>query len=162
MAPLAEGVARVRKPSSCIGATTAAAGAISVPHGRIAPHPARSRVVYSTESAYHFIEVAIRGDTRYLLQRGLATRRLTARLGLQAMMRTAGLNPAWLSEEHIGFVLGPRVNAGGRIGKADLGARCLSTVDADEARALWFSALGVPVYVSGMMVAAFALRGGIV
>lgn len=31
----------------------------------------------------------------------------------------------------------------------------------DERRALWFSAFGVPVYVSGMMVAAFALRGGI-
>jgi chlorophyll synthase len=31
----------------------------------------------------------------------------------------------------------------------------------DARRALWFSALGVPVYVSGMMVTAFALRGGI-
>jgi chlorophyll synthase len=31
----------------------------------------------------------------------------------------------------------------------------------DEARALWYSALGVPVYVSGMMIAAFALRGGV-
>jgi chlorophyll synthase len=31
----------------------------------------------------------------------------------------------------------------------------------DEARALWYSALGVPVFVSGMMVTAFALRGGI-
>lgn len=31
----------------------------------------------------------------------------------------------------------------------------------DEARALWYSALGVPVYVTGMMITAFALRGGI-
>ena len=37
---------------------------------------------------------------------------------------------------HLGFVLGPRVNAGGRVGQADLGARLLSTDDPDEAAAL--------------------------
>jgi single-stranded-DNA-specific exonuclease len=37
---------------------------------------------------------------------------------------------------HLGFVLGPRINAGGRIGAADLGARCLATVDPGEARLL--------------------------
>jgi len=35
---------------------------------------------------------------------------------------------------HLGFVLGPRINAGGRVGQADLGARLLATRDADEAR----------------------------
>jgi single-stranded-DNA-specific exonuclease len=37
---------------------------------------------------------------------------------------------------HAGFILGPRINAGGRIGRADLGARLLSTDDPDEALAL--------------------------
>lgn len=37
---------------------------------------------------------------------------------------------------HLGYVLGPRVNAGGRVGAADLGARLLATDDADEAAAL--------------------------
>ena len=37
---------------------------------------------------------------------------------------------------HLGFLLGPRVNAGGRIGKADLGARLLATNDRNEASAL--------------------------
>ena len=37
---------------------------------------------------------------------------------------------------HVGFILGPRINAGGRIGRADLGARLLSTDDPEEARAL--------------------------
>src|SRR6185312_4433384 len=37
---------------------------------------------------------------------------------------------------HVGFILGPRINAGGRIGRADLGARLLSTDDPQEARAL--------------------------
>jgi len=35
---------------------------------------------------------------------------------------------------HLGFVLGPRINAGGRVGQADLGARLLATRDAGEAR----------------------------
>src|SRR4051794_28644399 len=37
---------------------------------------------------------------------------------------------------HAGFVLGPRINAGGRIGRADLGARLLSTDDPQEAHSL--------------------------
>jgi single-stranded-DNA-specific exonuclease len=37
---------------------------------------------------------------------------------------------------HVGFLLGPRINAGGRIGRSDLGARLLSTDDPDEAAAL--------------------------
>ena len=40
------------------------------------------------------------------------------------------------STYHLGFLLGPRVNAGGRIGKADLGARLLSTDNPHEAAAL--------------------------
>jgi len=37
---------------------------------------------------------------------------------------------------HLGFMLGPRINAGGRVGKADLGARLLATEDPHEAAAL--------------------------
>ncbi len=37
---------------------------------------------------------------------------------------------------HLGFLLGPRINAGGRVGKSDLGARLLSTEDIDEAYAI--------------------------
>jgi single-stranded-DNA-specific exonuclease len=40
------------------------------------------------------------------------------------------------SSYHLGFVLGPRVNAGGRIGQADLGARLLSTASPHEAAAM--------------------------
>jgi single-stranded-DNA-specific exonuclease len=48
----------------------------------------------------------------------------------------AGLKDCQASAFHAGFVLGPRINAGGRIGRSDLGARLLSTDDPDEARAL--------------------------
>jgi len=51
------------------------------------------------------------GDNRYLVQRGLEALRRTERLGLQAIYQAADLHPEGLTEEHIGFVLGPRLNA---------------------------------------------------
>jgi single-stranded-DNA-specific exonuclease len=55
--------------------------------------------------------------------------------GLKALLEVAkGQGPA--SVFHAGFLLGPRINAGGRIGRSDLGARLLSTDDPDEAAAL--------------------------
>ncbi|MFT3998359.1 MAG: DHHA1 domain-containing protein, partial [Asticcacaulis sp.] len=60
--------------------------------------------------------------------------------GIHALMQVAGGEPKdaamALGVFHSGFVLGPRINAGGRIGRADLGVRLLSTDDADEALAL--------------------------
>lgn len=55
--------------------------------------------------------------------------------GLRALMDTAqSKGPANVFAA--GFILGPRINAGGRIGRSDLGARLLSTDDPDEARAI--------------------------
>lgn len=55
--------------------------------------------------------------------------------GLRALMDTAqSKGPANVFAA--GFILGPRINAGGRIGRSDLGARLLSTDDPEEARAL--------------------------
>lgn len=76
------------------------------------------------------------GDTRYLLQRGLQVLRNTRRLGLQIMMEQANLDPTWLSEEHIGFVLGPRMNALGRLSDANSIVELLTTDDASRARIL--------------------------
>ncbi|MDY6875897.1 MAG: single-stranded-DNA-specific exonuclease RecJ [Chloroflexota bacterium] len=82
-------------------------------------------------------DVAVQtGDTRYLLQRGLEALRRTARLGLQVMMETAELNPDWLTEEHIGFVLGPRLNALGRLSDANVAVELLTTDDLGRARIL--------------------------
>ena len=58
-----------------------------------------------------------------------------ARPGMVALADAAGLNEAPRAY-HLGYLLGPRVNAGGRIGKADLGARLLSTTDANEAQSI--------------------------
>jgi single-stranded-DNA-specific exonuclease len=57
----------------------------------------------------------IAGDTRYLLQRGLDALRRTERTGLLALIGVAGLEPAYLDEEAIGFNLAPRLNAVSRV-----------------------------------------------
>jgi single-stranded-DNA-specific exonuclease len=80
-------------------------------------------------------DVAVQtGDTRYLLQRGLEALRHTGRLGLRVMMEVAELNPGWLTEEHIGFVLGPRLNALGRLADANVAVEFLTTDDLGRAR----------------------------
>ncbi len=61
----------------------------------------------------------VQADTRYLLQSGLHRLRNPTRLGLKVLMELAGLEPATLSEEHIGFMLAPRLNAVGRLGDAN-------------------------------------------
>ncbi len=65
------------------------------------------------------------GDTRYLLQRGLAALRQTERPGLRLLMASAELDPTWLTEEHISYVLGPRLNAVGRLADANAAVELL-------------------------------------
>lgn len=56
--------------------------------------------------------------------------------GLRALLAAAGAEPGPAKSNHAGFILGPRINAGGRIGRSDLGARLLSTDDPAEAESL--------------------------
>jgi single-stranded-DNA-specific exonuclease len=77
--------------------------------------------------------VPLTGLNRAFVAQGLKVMRARARPGLVALADVARLDAepeAW----HLGFLLGPRINAGGRIGDAALGARLLMTRDADEAR----------------------------
>ena len=76
------------------------------------------------------------GDTRYLVQRGLERLRHTERPGLRAIYEAAGLNPGGITEEHIGYVLGPRLNALGRLDDAAKGVELLTTRDSTRARTL--------------------------
>jgi single-stranded-DNA-specific exonuclease len=75
------------------------------------------------------------GLNRALVRQGLTVMSRLERPGLRALAEVAGLSGA-PGTYHLGFLLGPRVNAGGRIGAADLGARLLSTDDPHEAAAL--------------------------
>ena len=75
------------------------------------------------------------GVNRAFVRQGLTVMARRNRVGLTALADVAGLDRAPTSY-HLGFLLGPRINAGGRIGKADLGARLLSTNDSHEAEAI--------------------------
>ncbi len=68
-------------------------------------------------------------DTRYLLQRGMEQLQHTDRVGLQALFEVAGLNPQHLTTESIGFQLGPRLNAAGRLADATRAVELLLTRD---------------------------------
>lgn len=76
------------------------------------------------------------GDTRYLLQRGIAKLRRTDRLGLLNLMDLAELEPANLTEEHIGYIIAPRLNALGRLDNANLAVELLTTNSSGRARFL--------------------------
>lgn len=72
--------------------------------------------------------VPLAGLNRALVAQGIRVARRNANPGLAALAAVAGVNEP-LDAYHLGFVLGPRVNAGGRVGAADLGARLLATDD---------------------------------
>ena len=75
------------------------------------------------------------GVNRALVRQGLKVMARRERVGLRALADIARMDQAPTAYA-LGFLLGPRVNAGGRIGQADLGARLLSTDSASEATAL--------------------------
>jgi single-stranded-DNA-specific exonuclease len=75
------------------------------------------------------------GVNRALVRQGLKVMARRDRPGLAALADIARMNEA-PTPYALGFLLGPRINAGGRIGQADLGARLLATADPREAAAL--------------------------
>ena len=84
--------------------------------------------------------VPLIGENRVIAKLGLAT--LTTgphKIGLRALLESCGLAGKEIDSYHIGFVIGPRVNAAGRMSTPDIAARLLLAADetmADEARAL--------------------------
>ena len=76
--------------------------------------------------------VPLTGLNRAYVVKGLQVMRNRRNIGLTALFDTAGLSQA-PTPYHLGFVLGPRINAGGRIGDAALGARLLAGEDETEA-----------------------------
>lgn len=75
------------------------------------------------------------GVNRAFVRQGLKVMGRRARAGISALSDVARMDTA-PAAYHLGFMLGPRINAGGRVGKADLGARLLATDDPHEAAAL--------------------------
>ena len=78
--------------------------------------------------------VPLRGVNRAIVRQGLKVLSANRNIGIQALADVAGAVPPFTTY-HAGFVLGPRINAGGRIGHADMGAELLSTENAQTAYA---------------------------
>ena len=76
--------------------------------------------------------VPLRGLNRAYVTKGLIAARHQNNAGLAALLRVAGIGGP-VTPYHFGFLVGPRINAGGRIGDAALGSRLLTLDDAAEA-----------------------------
>lgn len=79
--------------------------------------------------------VPLTGLNRVYVAQGLKVANEGANVGLAALATVARLTGP-IGAYHLGYVLGPRVNAGGRVGAPDMGARLLATDDPAEARTL--------------------------
>lgn len=80
--------------------------------------------------------VPLRGDNRYWVKRGLELLNNSERPGLQELIRNSGLKPGNLDTESISWILGPRLNAAGRLDDATTSYKLLVTQDPKEAAAL--------------------------
>jgi single-stranded-DNA-specific exonuclease len=77
--------------------------------------------------------VSLRGENRRLVREGLPALRRTRKPGLRALMRVAGVDPAAVDEGAIGFRLCPRLNAAGRLARADASLELVMTGDEERA-----------------------------
>jgi single-stranded-DNA-specific exonuclease len=78
---------------------------------------------------------ALHGLNRAFVAQGLKVLAKRERIGMAALIDASRLTRAPQCSD-LGFALGPRINAGGRIGESTLGVRLLTTTDAEEARAI--------------------------
>ncbi|SLN45519.1 single-stranded-DNA-specific exonuclease RecJ [Oceanibacterium hippocampi] len=79
--------------------------------------------------------VPLTGINRALVRQGLKVMARRNNCGIAALADVAGLSEA-PGTYHVGFLIGPRVNAGGRVGRSSLGVEILTTEDPMEAAAL--------------------------
>ncbi len=80
--------------------------------------------------------VPLLDENRSMAIAGLRALARTQKLGLRALMRAAGVDPAAVDASAVGFRLGPRINAAGRLGHPRDALELLLTDDADDARRL--------------------------
>ena len=78
--------------------------------------------------------VPLLGENRALVKHGLRALAATAKPGLRALMSVAGVDPGKVNERAVGFALAPRLNAAGRLYRADAGLELILTED--RARAM--------------------------
>jgi single-stranded-DNA-specific exonuclease len=97
-------------------------------------HPAVRRNLDLVALATIADVVPLVDENRALAAAGLLQLAATQRPGLQALMRSAGVDPAAVDSGAVGFRLAPRINAAGRLGRPDVALELVLTDDAGEAR----------------------------
>ncbi|MFA5320119.1 MAG: single-stranded-DNA-specific exonuclease RecJ [Candidatus Omnitrophota bacterium] len=80
--------------------------------------------------------VPLNGENRIMVRHGLKRLGETKRAGLKALMKISGLSGKKLSSHSVGFILGPRINASGRMASADISLSLLSCDDETQADSL--------------------------
>lgn len=80
--------------------------------------------------------VSLTDENRIIVQLGLQQIRSGARVGLTALLDAASIDPTTVDEQTVGFGIGPRLNALGRLGDANPGVTLLTTFDDEEAARL--------------------------
>ncbi len=78
----------------------------------------------------------LRGENRVFVSCGLEAIRTRPRPGIAALMEQCGCDRAGISASSVGYILAPRINAAGRMGKIDLAVELFLTQDPDRAQAL--------------------------
>ncbi len=78
----------------------------------------------------------LQGENRIFVAEGLKSLQHTRRPGIAALMEKCGCDPASLTATSIGYMLAPRINAAGRIGKIEVAVELFLTQDPDRAQAL--------------------------
>lgn len=80
--------------------------------------------------------VPLTGENRVIAYQGLKRLNQTRHLGLEVLIEKSGLRDETINEEHVGFALGPRINASGRLDKADYAVQLLIAQEREEAEEL--------------------------
>ena len=75
----------------------------------------------------------LQGENRVFVSRGLQSLQRTRRPGIAALMKESGCAPEAVTASSIGFMLAPRINAAGRMGKIELAIELFLTKDAERA-----------------------------
>ena len=103
-----------------------------------------ARLMNKEESCYDYLDlvalgtiadiVPMRGENRILVKEGLKhINSSTCRVGLKSLIECAGLKLENISVGNVGFVIAPRLNACGRLGKADMAVKLLLSNNVDQA-----------------------------
>jgi single-stranded-DNA-specific exonuclease len=132
------------RPGSADGAGSAAERPGSaVGAGSAAERPASAVGAYCADDDLDLVALAtvadcvpLRGENRRLVREGLRALAVSPKPGIRALLRVAKVDPSALDARAVGFRLAPRINAAGRLYRADAGLELVLTEDAERAAAI--------------------------